>query len=477
MTGGLSLRTRVLAGMGAVVITLVVVAFAITSLTRQHLTDQVDDNLRQAVNTAGRPHPDDDLPAAPDPPFQQLSNFIEGWCNERGSFQWLSYSPLVDAETLPNVECSELGEMVADARPRTLRADDGRRWRAIAQVSSGEFTAVALPFDDVAATVRRLIAVEAIALGATAVVLGLVSWWVIRLGIRPVKQMTTTAAAIAAGDLSQRVPDLAPSTEAGQLGLALNHMMEQLEGAFNERTRSQQRLQQFVADASHELRTPVTTIRGYAELYRLGGLGSGDDLTEAMRRTEEEAVRMSRLVDDMLSLAKFDEGRPLEHRSVDLSRIVADAAADARAVQPDRDVTVDAPSPAVANGDEDRLRQVVANIVGNALVHTPAGTPIELAARDTGSSIVVTITDHGHGMAADVAAKVTERFYRADPGRARARGGSGLGMAIVDAAVAAHGGSVSVTSEVGIGTTVTVTLPRPMPPPPLPPSDGVGPAL
>lgn len=476
MTGGLSLRTRVLAGMGAVVVTLVVVAIAITSLTRQHLTDQLDETLKRAANGPSVQYPgagnsnnnngdaDDNGDQWPNPPAPRIATYIEGRC-EATAVEWTYRSAASSSDELPAIDCEALADMAANGSVRTLSSESGRSWRATATIERGTLTIVGVSLDDVRETVRRLIAVEAIALGATAVVLGLVSWWVIRLGIRPVKQMTTTAAAIAAGDLSQRVPDLPESTEAGQLGLALNHMMEQLERAFNERARSQQRLQQFVADASHELRTPVTTIRGYAELYRLGGLGHGEQLSEAMRRTEEEAVRMSRLVDDMLSLAKFDEGRPLEHRNVDLARIVTDAAADARAVQPDRHVTVDAPAPAVASGDEDRLRQVVANIVGNALVHTPAGTPIELAARVTDSSVVVTVTDHGPGMTADVAAKVTERFYRADPGRARARGGSGLGMAIVDAAVAAHGGSVAVTSDVGAGTIVTVTLPRLMPPP------------
>lgn len=248
MTGGLSLRTRVLAGMGAVVITLVVVAFAITSLTRQHLTHQIDDNLRRAAESESQTYPGEpDNPNRPTPPRPRLANYIEGRCDEDG-FEWI-YEPVLSASgTPPDVECEALADMFANGSVRTLRGEDGRQWRAIATVENQRLAVLGLPLDDVRDTVRRLIAVEAIALAATAVVLGLVSWWVIRLGIRPVKQMTTTAAAIAAGDLSQRVPDLAPSTEAGQLGLALNHMMEQLEGAFNERTRSQQRLQQFVAD-------------------------------------------------------------------------------------------------------------------------------------------------------------------------------------------------------------------------------------
>lgn len=461
MSGGLSLRTRVLAGMAAVVVTLVAVAFAVTSLTRQHLTDQLDANLRRA---AAAPGPVWDVDGRQEPRLRpRIADYIEGRCND-GSFTWTYRPTHASGDRLPDIDCVTLADMVSSGAIRTLEGDGGRAWRAMATIEGPSVSIVGLPLDDVRATVRRLIAVEAIALAATVAVLGLVSWWVIRLGIRPIKQMTATATTIAGGDLSERVPDLPPSTEAGQLGRALNHMMERLEEAFGEREASQERLRQFVADASHELRTPVTTIRGYAELYRLGGLDDPASLGEAMRRTEDEAVRMSRLVDDMLLLAKFDQGRPLERRPVDVTRIVIDAAADARAVQPDRPITVDAPDPAVTTGDEDRLRQVIANIVGNALVHTPPGTPIELAARTTDAAVVVTVTDHGPGMPPDVAAKVTERFFRADPARARARGGSGLGMAIVDAAVAAHGGAVTVDSQVGSGTTVTVTLPLPAPP-------------
>jgi two-component system, OmpR family, sensor kinase len=290
-------------------------------------------------------------------------------------------------------------------------------------------------------------------------VLGAVTWWVIRLGIRPIKQMTRTATAIAAGEMSQRVPTMAPSTEAGQLGLALNDMLQTLEMAFAQRTESQERLRRFVADASHELRTPVTTIRGYAELYRIGGLTEPAELDEAMRRTEQEAVRMARLVDDLLALAKYDEGRPLDRRPTDLTALVADAARDARAVDPDRPITTALDGPIVVLGDEDRLRQVIANIVANALVHTPRGVAIELAAATSGGTARITVTDHGPGMEPEVAARVTERLYRADQARHRDRGGSGLGLAIADAAVTAHGGTITVDSTVGEGTTVTVTLP------------------
>ena len=258
----------------------------------------------------------------------------------------------------------------------------------------------------------------------------------------------------------QRVPEAAPSSEAGQLGAALNHMLGRLDEAFDQQAASEDRLRRFVADASHELRTPVTTIRGYAELYRVGGLAERDELDEAMRRTEQEAVRMSRLVDDLINLAKLDEGRPLERREVDLTVLAADAARDAAAVDPGRPITH---GPAIARavvlGDEDRLRQVIANIVGNALVHTPAGTAIDVRVDVVGSDARLAVTDHGPGMPPDVAAKVTQRFYRADPARVRHRGGSGLGLSIADAAVVAHGGTIAVDSAVGRGTTVTVALP------------------
>jgi two-component system OmpR family sensor kinase len=203
----------------------------------------------------------------------------------------------------------------------------------------------------------------------------------------------------------------------------------------------------------------VTTIRGYAELYRLGGLGTDAELSEAMRRTEQEAVRMARLVDDMLALAKLGAGRPLERRELDVAQLVRDAASDARAVAPERAISVEVPDRVVVEGDEDRLRQVIANVVGNALTHTPTDTPIELRVVGHTDRAEIEVTDHGPGMTAEVAQKVTERFYRADPARARDRGGSGLGMAIVDATVSAHGGSVDVVSQPGRGTTVRVTLP------------------
>jgi two-component system OmpR family sensor kinase len=233
-----------------------------------------------------------------------------------------------------------------------------------------------------------------------------------------------------------------------------------LEGSLAERAASENRLRRFVADASHELRTPVTTIRGYAELYRHGGLSDPAALDDAMRRTEQEAARIGRLVDDMLTLARLDEHRPLDVRPVDLAALARDATSDARAASPGRSIDVElGATPIVVEGDEDRLRQVIANVVGNALVHTAPDVPVTIRVDRDAAMATLSVVNRGQGMSADVAARVTERFFRADPSRSRHQGGTGLGLAIVDATVSAHGGAVDIESEPGSGTTVRLTMP------------------
>src|SRR5581483_1809944 len=247
-------------------------------------------------------------------------------------------------------------------------------------------------------------------------------------------------------------------TEVGRLGLALNAMLGRIEEAFAARQASEERLRRFVADASHELRTPVASIRGYAELFRRGASGNAQDLAMSMRRIEDEAARMGHLVDDLLLLARLDEGRPLERRPVDLSQLAADAAADARALDPDRPITLEAAGPLEVAGDEQRLRQVLANLVRNALVHTPGGTPVAISTARQGESATLAIVDHGPGIPREVGDRIFERFYRADPARGRDGGSSGLGLSIVAAIVAAHGGSVDVTDTPGGGATFTLRL-------------------
>ena len=469
----MSLRARLLAGMTFVAVVLVVVAFVITATTRSLLIDQIDARLA-AFSPVGRvvtsvgAGTGDTGPLFTAPPPAQPGGFPD-----RASD---AYEGVVTADGtlvtrfVPNVGAPEHSppELDPDDLPTagttsftTGSVDGATTYRVLAQRFGDSVAITALPLDDVQDTISSLIRVEVVGALMILAALGLVSWWVVHLGIRPIKNMTATATRIAGGDLAVRVPETADGTEAAELAVALNQMLGHIEGALDERANSENRLRRFVADASHELRTPVTTIRGYAELYRLGGLTDREALDDAMRRTEQEATRMGRLVEDMLVLARLDEHRPLSNAPVDVAALVRDASNDARATWPERTITVSGTDrPAVVTGDEDRLRQVLANVVGNALVHTDAHVAVELAVAVVDDDVVVEVADDGAGMSPDVASRVTERFYRADPARSRHRGGSGLGLAIVDAAVAAHGGAVAIETAVGEGTTVRLTLPR-----------------
>jgi two-component system OmpR family sensor kinase len=317
---------------------------------------------------------------------------------------------------------------------------------------------VAFPLGDVAATLRRLLLVEGLVTAGVVAGAVALALWLVRLGLRPLTQMEGTAAEIAAGDLSRRVEPAEAHTEVGRLGLALNEMLGTIEAAFAERRASEARLRRFVADASHELRTPLTSIRGYAELFRRGADERPDDLAMSMRRIEDESARMGVLVDELLLLARLDQGPSLERAPVDLADVARDAVTDARAVQPDRPITLDA-VPAVVDGDEARLRQVAANLLSNALVHTPAGTPVRVRVGVEGGEATLEVADEGPGLEPDHAAKAFDRFFRADPSRSRDDGGAGLGLAIVAAVVEALGGRASVDSAPGEGARFTVVLP------------------
>ena len=248
-------------------------------------------------------------------------------------------------------------------------------------------------------------------------------------------------------------------TEIGRLGLALNSMLAQIEAAFAERTESNTRLRRFIADASHELRTPLTSIRGYSEMLRRGAAESPTDSEQARRRIEEESIRMTGLVDDMLVLARLGQGRPLDHEPVDLKAIAQDAVADARAVAPQREILLRANGTVTVNGDDTRLRQVMGNLVRNALVHTPAASPIEVSVAAGDETATISVTDHGPGLSPEDLDRIFEPFYRADPSRSRDSGGAGLGLSIVTAVVTAHGGRVQVRETDGGGATFDVELP------------------
>lgn len=370
---------------------------------------------------------------------------------------------------LPDIDTAAQKRTSLQTVSSTMR---GSSWRvAVAPVvgPTGEETVgwvmLAQPLGEVQDTVRRaalLLWSSALAILVIGVIVGT---WAVRRSLRPLREIESTAAQIAAGDLSRRVPPAPESTEVGRLGAALNAMLTQIEAAFDARTASEERMRRFVADASHELRTPLAAIRGYGELYRMGALVEQEQVDDTMRRIEQSATRMGGLVEDLLALARLDANRPSRTEPVDLAVLATDAAHDLRALDPTREVRATAldgtSGTALVLGDEPRLRQVLANLVGNVVRHTPAGTPAELMVGRVGDRVVVEVRDHGPGIAPEHARRVFERFYRIDSSRTRegGGGGAGLGMAIVAAIVTGHHGEVEIVETAGGGTTVRVSLP------------------
>ena len=371
------------------------------------------------------------------------------------------------------------------------RVGDGE-WRVrVEPVRGARSVVVAQSLANVDATVARLLWIEVVVGAAVLVLLGVVAAAVVRIGLRPLTRIEQTAAAIAAGDLDLRVAGDDQRTETGRLARALNTMLTRLGAAFQQREESEHRLRRFVADASHELRTPLTSIRGFAELYRRGGAPRRSDVDQMMARIEGEATRMGLLVDDLILLARLDRERPLDLSEVDLGDLARDAAQDARAHDPERQVHLAVgPAPVRVLGDERRLRQVVTNLVTNAVQHTPAAGPIRIQV-GTGRSddvraptagaagvtlppgvavAVVEVADTGPGVLPDQAPYVFDRLYRGDPARSRAHGGSGLGLAIAAAILTAHGGRLElVAAAPGAGARFRMLLP-------VDPADPVDPA-
>jgi two-component system OmpR family sensor kinase len=333
----------------------------------------------------------------------------------------------------------------------------GATYRVQAVAVPGGTLITAVPLDPTTQTLASLIHVEVIVSIVVVIALLLLALWIVRFGLRPLEEMTETAGAIAAGDLTRRIRRPDERGEVGRLGSALNGMLSQIEAAFAQRTSSESRLRRFVADASHELRTPLTSIRGYAELLRKGALDDDDARRRAAERIEHEASRMGLLVDDLLLLARLDQGRPLERFPVDLGMVMHDAVEAARATGGDHRISLVASGVVLVSGDAARLRQVFDNLLRNAVVHTPAGTPVHVTVRRDGSRAVITVADEGPGLAADQAVRLFDRFYRGS--EARTGEGTGLGLSIVAALAAAHGGRAFVHSVPGHGTVFTVELP------------------
>ena len=468
----MSLRARLLAA------TLVLVAFGLVvaniatySALRSFLYDRVDSQLEAVHRTVDRVVPER-RGTPPESALRQLEALTPGVFAQVRDPQGRVLAN--SAGRRFGVAPSSAPRLPADLRgpPRVLTAeavdDGGPTYRVrVAPLRNGSTLVVALPLDDTQATLRRLLVIEllvSIVVFAAAAGAGL---WLVRLGLRPLADIEATAAAITDGDMSRRVDHADERTEVGRLGRSLNVMLERIDTAFAERRASEeaaraseQRVRRFVADASHELRTPVAAVRAYAELYRMGADQHPEDLARLLARIEEEAVRMGVLVDDLLLLTRLDDGRPLDREPVDLGAVAADAVAAAQAVEPDRPIELDVVGSVEVVGDRHRLRQVVDNLLANVRAHTPAGSPATVrVASDGDGHAVLEVADRGPGLDPEQAAHVFERFYRADAARSRNSGGAGLGLSIVAAIAQAHGGEAFVDTGDGGGAVFRVRLP------------------
>ena len=467
----MSHRLRLVAALG-VLLTVGLVAFGFGTYNRYAGDEyrRLDERLRGSIMPASRQ-------LAQDAKLGDDANGQRGGDNrgpspgEPNPFRPLgSYSELRDPSGavvmhFPN-DVSSGSPKLADGlsaldRPITVDSATGSgRWRVFAASAvglTGYLVVVAEPLGSIGSSLRSLLVTELFAGLALLGALTAGSWLILRRGLRPLENMAVSARSISAGDLSQRVAPADGRSEVGQLGLALNSMLGEIETAFQEREATEARLRQFLTDASHELRTPLTSIQGFAELFRVGTNNEHVDQGVIMRRIEEESARMKVLVEDLLLLARLDQPRTLQPTALDLTVLAADACSDAVAADPTRPITLDAPDPVVIDGIEDHLRQAVANLVTNALRHTPAGTPIEVGARLQGSTAVLVVRDHGDGLDDEALVHVFDRFWQAD--RARVGTGVGLGLSIVAGIAHEHGGIARAVNDPGGGAVFSIEVP------------------
>jgi two-component system OmpR family sensor kinase len=508
---GLSLRTRVLViAVGLLAVGLLVGNTVVIGALQRYLVDRVDSQLRTAADIMSRAPgglPFETAEAADPPLFSGsalLGNPYVAYLAANGAINREMHTlqqPGTPDPQLPQLDSAAVA--ARGGRAFTMPSEDGSgHWRVIAlprtpggllgagPVTPGESVVVAVSLNEVDATIGRLQAVCLATGGSLLVVLTGAGWFALHAGLRPLRRIEETSAAIARGDLSRRVPEVAsPGTEVGRVSAALNSMLAQNEAAFAARADSEARMRRFVADASHELRTPLAGIKGFTKLYRMGAMPGRGDVDHAMTRIEKESERLTRLVEDLLLLAQLDEHQraavdaapasgafPLQLTPMDLRTLAVDALHDVRALDPSRPVTLTGPgggqpTAAPTLADEARLRQVVTNLVGNAIAHTPSGTPVRIGVGMRSGSAVLEVADKGPGVTKEQAARIFDRFYRADASRSRTGGsGAGLGLAIVQSLVAAHGGRVELRTAPGKGATFRLLLP-PSPTPPRHPED------
>ena len=403
------------------------------------------------------------LTSTPSPALRELTEFLDTLAATRSWATFKSQHPASEQFPITEPGGPTLSAVWRVVTPTEAEHSDGTL------PGGTSILVVARPDSAVGSEVRGLVAAELITGAILLALLAVGGRWLISRGLAPLDRMASTADMITSrGDLTARMPDPGDHAEAGRLAGAINTMMDRIQQAFQARYESEQKVRQFAADASHELRTPLTTIRGYAELYRQGALGE-DRLPNAMRRIEQEADRMSSLVAELLELARLDRHSSLDLTETDLSALVADAVADAQAVEPHRPVAARTPPSLVVVADEPRIRQVLANLLGNVREHTTPDTAVSVRLSEAGQGALLEVTDSGQGMDAEAAARAFDRFYRGGHNGKDAHG-SGLGLAIVQAIATAHGGHAMLKSAAGVGTSVQVWIPFQPPAPPQPPS-------
>jgi two-component system, OmpR family, sensor kinase len=452
-------RRLVLAVVALVAVVFTVAGAAFLATLRSRMVDDIDERLNVMPGYISR-QAGLDLrrqlrPGQIDLDFRQMA-FVQ--TSPQGAVVTsLPSGPPDRPDPLPDVT-----GLTAPEGPLTVEpvGGDGPRYRAVtSRLPQDGMLVTAISLQDVEDTVANARQILFLAGAAALLAVALAGWWAIRAGLRPVDRMVDTAQRIADGNITERLEVTNPNSEMGKLSAALNRMLDRLEEAFAARTASEDRMRQFIADASHELRTPLTAIRGYAELY-----ATSDDPAEratAMGRVGTAAVRMAGLVDDLVLLARLDQGRPLASEPVELAKLVTDAAADARAISPDRLVDVQTPmEDTTVVGDPARLRQVLDNLLANVREHTPPGTRVGIAVAVEGDEVLVRVGDDGPGMTEDEASRAFDRFWQAPATDAHPRRGTGLGLAIVADLVRAHGGTIALQSAPGVGTLVSIRIPR-----------------
>ncbi|MGD0556356.1 MAG: ATP-binding protein [Streptosporangiaceae bacterium] len=452
---GASLRTRVMAVAAfLVVLTSLVTGILGTTLLRSYLLGRSDSQLRNFAKVATRVLSRTDINRDQTLPTQFLVEIIGA------DGKALTPSGSED----PRLSAGQLNDV---GTPFTVQTAS-YSWRVIVEpLSGGRHAVIAYSLDDLHSTVTRLEVADAIAGAIALALLAGIGVPLVRASLVPLKRIEETAEAIAAGDLSRRIDHPPGKTEVGRLAQSLDTMLGTIEAAYQARSDgearallSEERMRRFVADASHELRTPLTSVRGVAEYgLQQGDTATAKELLHLMSLVQQESIRMGRLVEDLLLLARFDAGRPLDLRPVDLASIAAEAVQQARIVYPGRRITLAAAEPVIVQADHERVRQIIDNLLGNALQHTPDGSPVTVTVASAAASGRLTVRDQGPGMTPEQASRVFERFYRTDGARTRATGGAGLGLAIAASLTAAHDGHLTVDTAPGDGAAFNVCLP------------------